>query len=448
MSSEIASLLWQIVAPVLFLLGTVGNILSILVLTRPSSRKSSTATYLTALAVSDLIVLFFIFASTELSSWLLVAVTCERIISTMWPHKVRVLCTRRSAFYVILSLVVTIYGGTSHILFGMHLGSVMVEEHGFNNHTQFPNSTSIVKAFLNSTESGVSNSSFSQNKITDLNRFLATTQGHSTTSNDIHSSFATITTLNIDASATMSTESFTKVSFHNMSSPPIPSVEATHTQNRYVIQTTCSPLKDHSYADFFNFIYPWVDLLMYFLIPAVILVIGDIIIIRKIIESRTLRKLMLHIDSSARKLHDKSASVTMMLLTVNAVFVLCTTPISIFLIGMPYWVDSAQGFTSVQAIGWAIVNLLMYLNHAINFILYFLSGTKFRQKVMDMFYRKKIQRAQSLSLSQRESNSDGCSPHLMAASFSQCRKDSQRSSYSTKRLCNAEQSSCNDSILK
>ncbi|XP_052820166.1 FMRFamide receptor-like [Mya arenaria] len=297
---------------------------------------------------------FFIFASTELSSWLLVAVTCERIISTMWPHKVRVLCTRRSAFYVILSLVVTIYGGTSHILFGMHLGSVMVEEHGFNNHTQFPNSTSIVKAFLN----------------------------------------------------------------------------------------------NHSYADFFNFIYPWVDLLMYFLIPAVILVIGDIIIIRKIIESRTLRKLMLHIDSSARKLHDKSASVTMMLLTVNAVFVLCTTPISIFLIGMPYWVDSAQGFTSVQAIGWAIVNLLMYLNHAINFILYFLSGTKFRQKVMDMFYRKKIQRAQSLSLSQRESNSDGCSPHLMAASFSQCRKDSQRSSYSTKRLCNAEQSSCNDSILK
>ncbi|XP_052778115.1 thyrotropin-releasing hormone receptor-like [Mya arenaria] len=111
-----AALLYRIVPPVLLVMGTFGNILTIIVLTRPASRKTSTAIYLIAMAFADLMVLytgllrwwmihsfgidisllgnvgcrliwFFVFASPQLSSWLLVAVTCERIISTKWPHK-------------------------------------------------------------------------------------------------------------------------------------------------------------------------------------------------------------------------------------------------------------------------------------------------------------------------------------------------------------------------
>ncbi|KAH3874342.1 hypothetical protein DPMN_037584 [Dreissena polymorpha] len=57
MATYVASLLWKIVAPLFFTIGTVGNILSIIVLTRRNTRKSSTAVYLTALSLSDLIVI-------------------------------------------------------------------------------------------------------------------------------------------------------------------------------------------------------------------------------------------------------------------------------------------------------------------------------------------------------------------------------------------------------
>ena len=56
--SSVAKLLWQTVAPVFMLMAALGNALSIIVLTRPGNWKSPTALYLTALAFSDLIVIY------------------------------------------------------------------------------------------------------------------------------------------------------------------------------------------------------------------------------------------------------------------------------------------------------------------------------------------------------------------------------------------------------
>ena len=153
---------------------------------------------------------------------------------------------------------------------------------------------------------------------------------------------------------------------------------------------SCSAYSDKSYKSFFNFVYPWMDLVLYFLIPAVILGIGDVIIIHKIISSRKLRMSMMFLNKvQSKHISDKSLSITVMLLTVNAVFILCTTPVSIYLIGFPYWVDVNIGFTRSQEIAWAAVNLLMYLNHSINFLLYFLSGSRFRRKVYDTFRKRR-----------------------------------------------------------
>ena len=56
--SDTASLLWKAVSPVFITMGTFGNVLCITVLMQPSNRKSSTAVFLTALAISDLFVLY------------------------------------------------------------------------------------------------------------------------------------------------------------------------------------------------------------------------------------------------------------------------------------------------------------------------------------------------------------------------------------------------------
>lgn len=165
----------------------------------------------------------------------------------------------------------------------------------------------------------------------------------------------------------------------------------------------CGALTDEIYNKFFNFIYPWMDLLLYFFIPALIISIGEVLIIRRIVESRQLRLRMLCANSAMPvKISDNSTSITVMLLTVNAVFILCTTPISVYLIGMPYWVDSVSGFTEYQEIGWSVVNLLMYLSHSINFILYLLSGARFRQQVFKLFRRKRS----NSSFSRRDTSTD------------------------------------------
>ncbi|KAH3874344.1 hypothetical protein DPMN_037586 [Dreissena polymorpha] len=199
----------------------------------------------------------------------------------------------------------------------------------------------------------------------------------------------------------------------------------------------CFALSDVGYSDFFNFVYPWMDLLLYFLVPAVILCIGEIIIVRKLIASNRLRRRMFVTDGAMtpQRIPNRRASVTIMLMTVNAVFILCTTPISVFLIGMPYWVDPELGFSKTQEILWAVVNLLMYLNHSINFVLYFLSGSRFRSHVYQLFRRNAVHSVHidRLSFSQKDTASEEASIQRqltlrsMVAAADKARKISDRS---------------------
>lgn len=101
--------MWPSISLTLVIVGLIGNVLSIVVFTRPNNRMSSSETYFTALAISDILnilnspsYIFFIHvykfdyrarvlllckicgwladASVTTSSWLLVAVTMERVI--------------------------------------------------------------------------------------------------------------------------------------------------------------------------------------------------------------------------------------------------------------------------------------------------------------------------------------------------------------------------------
>ncbi|KAL4221234.1 hypothetical protein ACF0H5_019498 [Mactra antiquata] len=312
--------------------------------------------YLTALAISDLIVLYsgllrwwlihlldidirllreigckidwyLIFASTELSSWLLVAVTCERIISTTWPHKVRVCCTQRTALVTIATMSLMIYGGSIHLLYGVGINKFDI--HNIKNK--------------------------SLNTKNDLDQSTGSLSLRST---------VTIETSQADSK--------------------------NGSQNTSDGKVYCSGSVAHpDYRDFFIFIYPWVDLFLYFAIPAIILAGGEVLIIKRLMESHRMRKNMSKVQTTTTtKYSDKSSSIAIMLLTVNAVFIICTTPVCIYLVGMPYWVDPAVGFTVTQEILWTVINLLMYLNHTINFILYFLSGARFRRNVKNFFSRR------------------------------------------------------------
>jgi hypothetical protein len=143
--------IWTLTPPVVLFLGTLGNILSIVVWNCKKMRGSSTACYLTALAVSDLVVLytglakhwiFYVFGiyihelsevgcklhswtvyvALSMSSWILIAVTVERVMSVLFPFSVRRKCTRMTAVIILCLLTVVIMVLNSYWLIDMQLG--------------------------------------------------------------------------------------------------------------------------------------------------------------------------------------------------------------------------------------------------------------------------------------------------------------------------------------
>ena len=121
----------------LIITGTALNILSILTLSRKSFRRSTTSVYLRFLAVVDLFSLYngagrhFITGAfhyniraaseafckfnqwstsfgPDISAWILVAVTAERVLSIVKPHSVRLMCTKFTARITILGIVLVL----------------------------------------------------------------------------------------------------------------------------------------------------------------------------------------------------------------------------------------------------------------------------------------------------------------------------------------------------
>ena len=305
---------WK-VFPVLFIvLGTIGNILSIFILCRKNIRKSTCAFYLIVLAVSDLVVLYsgllrqwinttfhadirqvsdgmckfntwLVYMSLDFSAWILVAVTAERVALVWFPHSAKSKCTKRSAAWIIGSILLFLMGINGHILYGLH---------------------------------------------------LVTTSVNGTT---------------ID---------------------------------------TCTFISD-DYEYFFDNAWPWIDFSIFCGLPFSCLLTGNILIITKVISSqRSTRRQISPQDPKSQGGSQKSpvSSMSIMLFTLNSVFLLCTTPVSIYLIGYSYWHRGATAYDkAVLSFSWAFVNFLMYLNNTFNFFLYCLSGTRFRNEVKCVFLK-------------------------------------------------------------
>ena len=135
--------LWLYVPPIILIIGTIGNILSFIILTR-KRMTGSTYSYLAVLAIADTIYLYsglfkqwirtltgydvlqvsnwsckgitmLMYTASHYSVWLIIAVTMERYIAVRWPLKAKTMCTKRRAIIVIISLLVGIIGINSHI---------------------------------------------------------------------------------------------------------------------------------------------------------------------------------------------------------------------------------------------------------------------------------------------------------------------------------------------
>ena len=312
---DIRIMLWKILPPIIMTWGITGNILSIIILFRLARRSSITSTtlYLTALALSDIMILlcgplrnwinqiwekdvryyseascksqlFFTYFSIHLSSWLLVAITMERVISVVFPHKVRTRCTPRIATIIIVVILIVI-GGFSLI-------------------------HPIIQGLVTS-RSG----------------------------------------------------------------------------------TQCTP-RTEEYTEFRDNIYVWMDFCLSLGAPFLFLLIGNIIIIIQLTQSKRTQSRMNASRGEGKRSGRDTRSLSILLISLSAIFLLTMTPVNVFAIAYRYKFeeikkikDPYKQWYDFQYLLYqqAIVNLVGYTNASFNFILYVLTGSKFRKELVDMF---------------------------------------------------------------
>ena len=136
----------------------------------------------------------------------------------------------------------------------------------------------------------------------------------------------------------------------------------------------------------------WMDLILSCLLPATFIFFGNALVIYKLAEMARRKKLTQSRETRkyVSRHHSKrtSSKITVMLITVCLVFLLTSLPINIFMLGEDFWFAGRHVDLMVLArreLTYTVLSLLYYINNAVNFVLYFVSGPMFRKAAMEHF---------------------------------------------------------------
>ncbi|KAL8562145.1 hypothetical protein ACOMHN_041980 [Nucella lapillus] len=149
---RVAQTMMHICPPVIFCVGTFGNVMTIVIMKRLTSDDTSINIYFTAIAVVDLIYIWTVVLNYVIlyhfgfdfrlvhdvlckiftwlytcggtvSCWYLVCMTVHRAMSVVWPHRVNVLCTRRTVLIILSTVTVFLALLYLHYLIGLGIVS-------------------------------------------------------------------------------------------------------------------------------------------------------------------------------------------------------------------------------------------------------------------------------------------------------------------------------------
>ncbi len=140
-----------------------------------------------------------------------------------------------------------------------------------------------------------------------------------------------------------------------------------------LVNGRCIP-KD-GYKHLIGTIFPWIDLCLACLIPFLIMLVANSSIAAKLIRANHVRKTKLNVGKDK-----KLTSMTAILFSITATFLLTTAPVTVFLYVIKY---SKQGIAQYELL-WTSLSLLFYANYSVNFLLYCASGSRFRREFVRM----------------------------------------------------------------
>ena len=313
---EAAHTIWKISSPIVMTLGTIGNALAIVVLSKKKMRRMPSSLFLIVLAVSDLLMLylgllrhcirvfnevdireftltgcrthvFLVYFIKHFSAWVLVAVALERFISVWFPFRAKTICTHRNAALGVCAIAVALVGINLHFFW---------------------------------------------------------TQG----------------------------ERIVRIANSNRTRK----YACYHRENFDV---------------FLDQIWPWLEASIFTYIPFTIMLSCNTLIIFRLARARLQRRRQ---GATSHGSQDSIQMTTMtgMLLAATFTFLILNTPVSLYLSGQStFWKEERKRNHNFK-IFWVITQQLMYLNNAINFLLYFISSPRFRQELKKLFDTCRVNR--------------------------------------------------------
>lgn len=147
------------------------------------------------------------------------------------------------------------------------------------------------------------------------------------------------------------------------------------------------------YTNYNNDVLYWLDFVLLCLIPFIVIFTCSTVIIVKVSCGRPK---MFSIGGAVPpttgprqkqlKKTKKLSSTTVMLVLVCVVFLLTTVPLAVYFLGIDIWFSekTAEAYAKTFLL-YTVTNLIYYISNAINFTLYCLAGSKFRQAALAVF---------------------------------------------------------------
>lgn len=384
---QVAYWIWRLFPGCLVFIGTLGNILNVIVLSRQKLRKNSTTVYLLFLAVSDLVFIwsnifretlyaiteinlvdlnnlfcksfyFLAFSSGSFSIWLLVLLTIERLLMTRAPVYTYQKLTPRLAVVLCSILLFIIIVLNSHVIYGFTL----FDKESLSAAFGITNQTEYVLKYFPCYHSSVDYANFYNTYWTTSVMVLY---------NVIPMCLIITGNVNIAASIIMRWKRSRKIA-PTESSMKIYDLSKNSGNNDITVRQPISRRSDGERGSD-----PMVTESRYF-------AIGNTIS-----------------NKNQRTMTNRSSrpnAATRLLFTLSAFFLVTTTPYCVYYVIKNQLNDvSDRNIARLQVIQ-AIVHTLLFCNYCFNFFFYFVSGTVFKQEWtrVSRTFKEKIRRAFSI----------------------------------------------------
>ncbi|XP_041374216.1 probable G-protein coupled receptor 139 [Gigantopelta aegis] len=147
--------------------------------------------------------------------------------------------------------------------------------------------------------------------------------------------------------------------------------------------TYCGSVRGETTRFFLNKVYPWMDSMIYCVIPLSSLFVLNTVMIHHMRKHIRRRQSMRTV--TATDYQSSQRQMTVMLLLVSCFFLLFTGPMGIFLIVDKYvWISRTAKEKAVSRLLHSIIDNMVFTNHAVNFIFYCFSGERFRTELKRM----------------------------------------------------------------